>query len=221
MGVSGRRPARTAFAGEGVERCVVVGEPVGVHDDSLADEVLDRVGDVPDVGARYRRFKELFVRAHRQALDGIEARVDGSTLRGMAKVYGTCKPAGGLSRFFGGRRVEDMALREYLVGLAVSAARHPAVSVPVTVGAELPAWFVGLLSLDARLRDLWDAVGKRGDCTNSGYDFSVVRYLADRGYRDVDALGTILSLRPVGFAERCAKGASYLERTVGRALGAR
>jgi len=178
------------------------------------------VVDARDVTARYRQFKDLFVETHRQALDGIESRVDGSTLRGMAKVYGTRKPGRGLSRFFGGARVEDAALREYLLGLSVTTVRRSTERVPVTVGTELPAWFAGLLSLDVRLRDLWEGRGKTGDCSNSGYDFSVARYLAGRGYRDASDLGTILSLRPMGFAEHCAKGVSYLERTIGRALNA-
>jgi hypothetical protein len=139
----------------------------------------------------------------------------------MVRVYGTSKPqVGVVSKFYGRERVEDGALREYLLRLTVPAVSSSGRVVPVTVGDRLPAWFTALAAADDRLRSLFDGNGKPTgtDRSASGYDFSVLRYLVRRGFRNPDELATILSLRPVGLADRCTKGLSYLERTVGRAL---
>jgi hypothetical protein len=117
-------------------------------------------------------------------------------------------------------RVEDAALREYLLRLATPDAAPPGGGVPVALSDRLPASFTALLTSDRRLHDLWEGTGKPEgtDRSVSGYDFSIVRHLARLGVRDPDQLGTILSLRPAGFAERSAKGHAYFERTVGSAL---
>jgi len=179
------------------------------------------VSEVLDVRERLRSFKDGFVRAVRDQLSRLEARVDSTQdLRRMVRVYGTSKPdVGVVSKFYGKERVEDVALREYLLRLTVAAFRSVR-AVPVMVADHLPGWFAGLLVTDDRLRSLYEGNGKAAvtDCSVSGYDFSVVRHLVRLGFRDPNELGTILSLRPVGFAERCTKGPAYVERTVGRAL---
>jgi hypothetical protein len=175
------------------------------------------VVEVPDIGERLRYFREGFVRAVRQDLSRLEARVDTGTLnlRAMIKVWGTSKPGGSLSRFYGGARVEDPALREYLLRLEVA----PSVAVPavcaLVVGGELPSWFSDLLGTDERVRSLWHGEGKhRGDTTASGYDFSLLQALVRRGHADPAELGTIISLRPGA----STKGQDYVSRTVATAL---
>lgn len=181
-----------------------------------------RVADVPDLRERLGVFVSGFATAMRQKLMRLEARVDPSSvpLRAMAKVYGSAKPRGGVSRFYGGKRIEDTGLRDYLLGLPPPERRRPASNRSITISNHVPKWFDQRLQEDVVLRDLWNGKGKpKGtDHSVSGYDFSVLRHLVRRGYRNADELGTILALRSAGFAERCTKGQSYLERTVGRAL---
>src|SRR5579872_2392752 len=56
-------------------------------------------------------------------------------LRRMVRCYGTGKPGVGVvSRFYGRERVEDAALRDYLLGLRVSSGRPMAGAVRVNVG---------------------------------------------------------------------------------------
>jgi hypothetical protein len=181
----------------------------------------------PDVADRLRDFKARFAAAHRQDLARLEARVDGSTLslRAMARVYGTPKPGrAGVSRFYGRERVDDAELRDYLLRLDVQQ-RAPPDDRPVTVADHLPDWFTHLLATDAVVRSLWRGRGKPAgtDQTSSGYDFSLVRSLAQRGYTDPDVLGTIMSLRPRGWpsvrrkerATWCARSAEPLSWLVG------
>jgi len=74
-----------------------------------------RVADVPEWRERLGVFVGGFATAMRHELTRLEARVDPSSipLRAMTKVYGSAKPRGGISRFYGGKRFEDAGLRAY------------------------------------------------------------------------------------------------------------
>jgi hypothetical protein len=178
------------------------------------------VGEHPDIRDRLVAFRESFVRAHKEQLDRLEVRVDSvQDLRRMVRVYGTCRPDVGIvSRFYGNRRREDAAFREYLLGLDVRAAVSSRPTA-IAVGEQYPDWFTTLLGADAILRGLWEGTGKNlGDQTESGYDFSIIARLARLGYRDASELATILALRPSGRERRLQKGPSYLTHTVSNAL---
>lgn len=176
---------------------------------------------VPDLRERHRLFRSRFVAATKPELSKLELRVDAGTLnlRAMVKVYGTGKPGGGLSRFYGRERVEDQSLRDHLLGLYVPQRSVGNGVIVRRVGDTLPSWFAQRLQDDPLLCALWGGRGKTsGDTSNSGYDFSIIARLAAQGYRDPDDLATILHLRPIGLAERERKGRSYVERSVAIAL---
>src|ERR1017187_4947289 len=99
------------------------------------------VDQVADLRERLRSFKHRFVRALRPDLSRLEARVDSTQdLRRMTRVYGTTKPQVGIvSKFFANGRVEDEALRSYLLGMRVRAEPN-AVALPVVIGDGLPEW---------------------------------------------------------------------------------
>jgi hypothetical protein len=63
------------------------------------------VQDCPDIGQRLAQFRGGFLDAYRQELDRIDVRLDPiGGIRRLAKVYGTAKPGGVMSRFCGGER---------------------------------------------------------------------------------------------------------------------
>jgi hypothetical protein len=177
------------------------------------------VADCPDLHHRLRSFRASFVDAVQHDLTRLEARVDTGTLalRAAVKAYGTGKPGGTLSRFYGKERVEDHALHKCLLALP---ARPPTTitDIVVTPGTVLPAWFTALLSSDDRVRDLWHGRGKiAGDTSGSGYDYTLVRTLVERGYTHRDDLATLLVLR-VGGGVTHGKGRAYVVRTLAKAL---
>ena len=134
----------------------------------------------------------------------------------MARIYGTAKPEVGIpSRFYGGERVEDEALRDYLLTLEL-----PQPQISTLVMKQLPDWFKGLLRQDEKLRDLWSGNGKPAttDTSRSGFDYSIARRLLWLGHRNIDDLATILALRPNGSVRQSGKSAQYIMRTIGSAL---
>ena len=176
------------------------------------------VAEVPDVARRLSVFRESFVSSFRAELSRFEARVDATQdLRRVVKVWGTAKPGGRLSRFLGGARVEDVALRQYLLGLEVSVPERP-VGLGLLSLSEPPSWLRDALARDGELARLWRGEGKPvgTDGSQSGYDFSVARRLFRLGYTDVSEIASVVVARPgSGAAE---KGEAYVRRTVGNAL---
>ena len=145
----------------------------------------------------------------------------------MVKIYGTAKPGGRLSRFYGQQRVEDSALSEHLLTLTVSEAqaRHQGPAgkggnFELQPGEELPEWLPRLLEQDRELNELWQGKGKpaTADTSRSGFDYSVARRLLRLGYHDIDDLATVLALRPEGSVRSSGKGPEYLKRTIAAAL---
>ena len=149
----------------------------------------------------------------------MEVRLDKTQdLRRMVKIYGTAKPGGAVSRFYGGRRRLDPALRDYLLSLELGEQRAAPIDLPVD--DQLPAWFNPLLARDAELALLWCGEGKpvHTDTTRSGFDFSIARRLLRLGYTDVADLATVLAHRPDGSVKNSGKGEDYIRRTIASAL---
>ena len=180
-----------------------------------------------DLRQRLRAFGEQFVTEFSADLARLGCKLDLSTtysLKQLLRVCGTARPGVGVvSRFYGGDRVEDEHLREYLLGLEVSVARSAegvkkGVASGFTMSGALPGWFEDLLRRDRELWDLWRGVGKpaHSDTSRSGFDYSVVRRLLWLGRTDVTELATILSLRPHGAARE--KGEPYIRRTLSNAV---
>lgn len=171
-----------------------------------------------DIGQRQKRFTERFADTYKRELTGLEAKIDSTfDLTRKVKIYGTAKPGVGIvSRFYGKNRLEDAALRDYLLGLDVADSATTATFL--RMGSELPQWFMSLLERDPAIRALWQGHGKeQGDVSGSGYDYSLALELLRRGYRHLDELGTILALRPAGSVAR-GKDAAYIQRTLAKAL---
>ena len=117
--------------------------------------------------------------------------------------------------YSGQNRIEDAALREHLLSLTPSESSQGFDRTGATgrsglelkTATELPRWFVELLERDRELKNLWFGTGKPAhlDTSRSGYDYGVVNRLLRLGYRDIDELATILSLRPGGAAPERAQ----------------
>ena len=154
-----------------------------------------------------------------QELERLEAKIDKTQdLRRMLKCYGTAKPNGVTSRFFGNERIEDEALREYLLNIKLP--ERELGSLVLNVANELPGWFQGLLEKDKRVEELWAGKGKavNTDTSGSGYDMTLLRKLLHLGYKNIDELSTILALRPEGSVKKSGKGERYLRTTLAKAL---
>jgi hypothetical protein len=177
------------------------------------------VNECDDLKARLGLFREGFARSYRDKLADLGVRLDATeNLNRYWKVPGTAKPGGRLSRFLGCDRVEDEALRRYLLELSVPKAqtRSP---VRLRCPAEAPDWFQGLLARDHRIRALWEGRDKRGgDLSKSGYDMSLICQLLRRGHTDVSDLGSVLLARPDGAARTRRDPEAYVRRTIGKAL---
>jgi hypothetical protein len=179
--------------------------------------------EYPDLGERWRCFRDDLYNAMRPELDAIGARLDRTQdLRRVVRCYGTAKPGVGYaSRFYGRARCEDARLRERLLSLFPRAVlATPAACPPLTITDNLPTWFTDLLNCDDRLQQLWRGVGKPAgmDQSSTGYDFTIARYLIRHGHNDPDELGTILTLRPDASVRRHSKGSAYVARTIQNAL---
>jgi hypothetical protein len=214
------RTADDYFASLGIAPPVRASTGRGVH--LLFAYPPITVADYPSLRDRLRTFKHNFSTAHRQDLSRLEARVDSTQdLRRMVRVYGTSKPGVGIiSRFHGEERHPDPALREHLLHLPYTPTTPPPAQRSLTIADLLPDWFGQMLRRDAVLNDLWQGTGKLAgtDQSNSGYDYTIARYLAQHGITNHDTLATIIALRPTGAKERARKGVEYLLRTVTSAL---
>jgi hypothetical protein len=179
-----------------------------------------KVSECPDIKSRLRNFCEQFYNAYRQELERLEVKLDKTQdLRRMVKIYGTAKPdVGIISRFYGGERVEDEALRDYLLRMEVA---QPHLGGLTLMSAEgLPRWFSSLLEIDSRLNELWSGRGKSDgtDMSRTGFDYSLIKRLLNLGYRNIDDLCTILALRPEGAVQKSGKGRQYVLKTIANAL---
>lgn len=131
-----------------------------------------------------------------------------------------------LAIWLGGDRNEDERFREYLCSLEISERRivTPVAGPPfgpdlINVNDNVPPLFRTLVKQDRKLNDLWLGRGKhRGDCSNSGYDFSLVRRLMAIGFRDLDDLATVLAARPDGAVRQSGKGEDYIRLTLSNAI---
>jgi hypothetical protein len=185
----------------------------------FAYEVIT-VAACPDIAARLGMFREGFTSAYRRELDHHGLKCDATQdLTRALRVYGSAKPTVGiLSRFPDVERCEDENLREYLLNLTVPLA--PAAGIALNTGASLPSWFNDLLHQDNILRNLWDGTGKPEgtDQSRSGFDYSITRRLLRQGFRNIDDLATILTLRPDGAVQGSKKNQEYVRRTISNAL---
>jgi len=190
------------------------------------------VKDVPDTKERLKKFGRELATDLRHVLQKYEVRSDSVfDLRRMVKCYGTAKPDVGIvSKFYGGERHEDNAVRAYLLGMVLvehvhgQAARDgyaPVFGAPmVRLGNELPPLFLSLLNRDEKLKQLWSGNGKAhgADHSHTGYDFSITRRLLFLGYRNLDDIATVLAVRPEGAVRKSGKGEQYVRRTIANAL---
>ena len=177
---------------------------------------------MPDLGERLRTFRNHIARVFRADLSRLEIKLDSTQdLRRMVRIYGTVKPAvGKSSRFYGGRRVEDVQFLPYLIEHCQPTRRaQPSDDVAIVIGKELPPWFAKLLREDNAVRQLWHGTGKTAgtDQSGSGYDFTIIRTLSQRGHTNAHDLATILALRPGGGAAH-GKDQKYIRRTIQSAL---
>ena len=177
----------------------------------------------PDIRTRLEAFRGAFGGAFRQELSQLGVVLDSTQdLSRKFKVYGTSRPeVGVLSRFYGDGRVEDEALRAYLLEMKIPESQTStwAGNSRIKMRDSLPEWLPTVLERDRELREPWDGVGKPGDITDttkSGYDYSIVRRLLRLGDTDVAELATVLALQPGGGARD--KGEAYIRRTIGNAL---
>jgi hypothetical protein len=177
-----------------------------------------RVDDCPDMRERISVFSTEFRHEYHAELGRLGATLDNTfDLCRKTRIYGTPKPdIGIISTLYQDERREDDKIREYLLGLQLPEREG---SLTLRVSDELPAWFWQLLDNDPRVRGLWDGTGKHtGDCTRSGYDFSLSRHLLRLGHRDLDELATILTLRPNGAVKKSSTRAAYVKHTLAKAL---
>jgi len=172
-----------------------------------------------DLSQRIKRFMEDFRNEYKADLDRLEAKLDPSTskLSQMLKCYGSKKTKGGeLSRFYGGKRVSDKKLGEYLLQMKLP---EPASeNYLFTVNKDLPPLFIQLLEKDSNLKALWTGNGKtNGDTSSSGIDFTLTTKLLQLGFRNIDDISNILASRPGGGYEK-RNNDMYLRRTLSAAL---
>jgi len=125
-------------------------------------------------------------------------------------------------------RQEDVLLSRAILTMPVKPPPHPALVVdddePIAAGAELTPLVRSLLLASSRLGATFEGRGKTVigedgrplDTSSSGYDFSLVMALANKGVTDPPELATALWHRQDGAAR--AKGERYVARTVRRAL---
>jgi len=174
------------------------------------------LSQVPDWSQRQRKLRDEFVAEYSQELGRLELKVDPTQdISRKAKVYGTAKPGGVLSRFLGGERESDQALCDYLLSLEIGDSSRAGLE-SFQVHGRLPGWFPRLLDNDPKMKMLWLGRGKPDgtDQSRSGFDYSILKRLVWLGKKDPDDLATILALRPEGAVRQSGKGQSYLERTV-------
>jgi hypothetical protein len=175
------------------------------------------VKDHPDIKDHLNQFRYDFQQNFGKGLSELELKLDNTMdLSRVAKIYGTRKPNGlRVSRFYGGPRVEDEGLQNYLLSMPVEKQEDMKILVPRT----LPERFAQLLKEDEITRQLWDGEGKvQGDTSASGYDFSLVKRCLRKGITDVTELSAILALRPHGDVQAKGKGYKYVRLTIANAI---
>jgi hypothetical protein len=173
--------------------------------------------DHPDLRGKLRQFRQHFYMEHKHDLNKIGAKLDSTfDIRRMVRIYGTAKPNTDAipSKFFGHSRIEDIALREYILGME----EHPIIGKRFEPNGSLPDWFTSLLEKDTQLKQLWEGTEKPAgtDHSRSGFDYSLVRRLIYLGHRNLDELAAILANRPNGAGHD--KGQRYIWTTIGNAL---
>lgn len=171
----------------------------------------------PDLRGKLRQFRQSFYLAHKHDLSRLEVKLDSTfDLRRVVRIYGTAKPYIDSipSKFFGHSRIEDSALREYILNIE----EHPVTGKSFKPNGSLPEWFTKLLENDDQLKHFWEGTEKPvgTDHSRSGYDYSLVRRLIYLGHRNLDELAAILANRPNGAGHE--KGQKYIWTTIGNAL---
>ena len=179
-----------------------------------------KVSEHPDIAKKQKVFAEQFKSAYQRELDDLEVRIDSTfDLRRMSRIYGTQKPNVGIvSKFYGEKRKEDPALRDYLLNLHIP---EPNLEHQVLeTNNELPQLFKALLERDKRLQELWRGEGKSAgsDVSRSGYDMSLCCRLLKLGITDFQILAIALSNRPNGAVQGSGKGESYIKHTIANAI---
>jgi len=180
-----------------------------------------KVAEHPTIAQQQKMFTEQFKSSYKRELDNLEVRVDSTfDLRRMTKIYGTAKPSVGVvSTFYGKKRKEDNALKEYLLNLKVS--EQNLEHRVVQQNNNLPQLFTALLERDVRLQELWRGEGKTdgSDISRSGFDFSLIKYLLHNGMiTDIKILSDILTHRPNGAVQGSGKGEAYIKHTIANAI---
>lgn len=175
----------------------------------------------PDIKMKLIAFKDQFEQAFMKDLEKLTLRIDSTLdLRRMAKIYGTKKPDPEIkrvSRFYGGQRIIDHALRDHLMSLRVQ--NEDDSPSGILRYDDLPQGFRELLAKNQSFRNLWEGIGKTdGDISNSGYDFSLIRYCLKKGITDINELATILAKRPNGAFLKSGKDMVYIKRTISNAI---
>lgn len=175
----------------------------------------------PDIKKKLLVFKAQFEDSFKNEFRELGIAIDSTLdLRRMVKIPGTKKANPSIkriSRFYGTKRQDDKALRDYLIGLDIPQAKSPMQSIQIA--DILPERFQKLLSSSQLLHELWDGNGKTdGDLSSSGYDFSIIKYCIKKGITDVGDLATILANRPEGAFQKRNKGSDYIKRTISKAI---
>lgn len=187
------------------------------------------VRQTPDISRRLKLFAEWFQADIGDDLSSLDMKTDTSVhdIARKIKLYGTAKPGSDrVARWYGGDRVEDDAVRDYLLGLDLNEPEtvHPILKPAygptlIRVDNHMPRMARSLLEQDPRLKDLWEGRGKTaGDTSRSGYDFSLVRRYLVLGYRDLDGLATVLATRPDGAVRQANRGEDYIRLTLANAI---
>lgn len=180
------------------------------------------INECPDIKERLKYFIDGFRDEYKQGLKDLDARVDSTiSLAQKLKIYGTSKAGKNLiSKWHGPtKRIEDSALRDYLLSLNISEPKFPKTDFHLNVKSELPTYFIKLLEKENAIKELWEGTGKKeGDVSSSGFDFSLTQKLIKDGYTDISDLATILALRPDGSYQKSHKNEQYLKRTIASAL---
>jgi hypothetical protein len=128
----------------------------------------------------------------------------------------------------GFERLEDAKLLDAICAMSAPVEKTPGRKrkgrKETALGGAISDRVLRVLSSSPRARALFEGRGKTElgddgkplDQSSSGYDFSLVLYLVNKGVTDSSELATVLFHRPDGRARQ--KGQSYIERTVTRAL---
>ena len=180
-----------------------------------------KVNEHSDIGERLKKFREGIYNTFSDDMKREGIRLDSTMdLRRVAKMYGTRKPfpQSKLSSFYGSERIEDHALREYLLSLPLT--DPPGTGISIRIPEKLPDTFKNLLSNDSVIQGLWNNKGKGaiGDISSTGYDFSLAKECIQRGITDINDLFAILALRPEGAFQKSGKNEHYIRRTIGNAV---